>query len=64
MRNVTTKYEPIYDRFVFGLFCFNKDFSIFFEKNATNDTSVGSYGVERGNEGKPHPFRSERGCIK
>lgn len=28
-----------------------------FWKTATNDTSVGSYGAERGIEGKPLPFR-------
>lgn len=29
-------------------------------KSATNDTSVGSYGAERGIEGKPRPVRDRK----
>lgn len=62
--DVTTKYEPILCGFMFGFFNVYKSILTFFGKSATNNTSVGSYGAERGNEGKPQPFRNERGCIR
>lgn len=48
---VTTKYEPIFCWFMFGRFYVDKLIFSFHKNSATNDTSVVSYGAERGNEG-------------
>ena len=61
--NVTTEYEPIFIRFMFGRFCVYRTFLIIFGKSATNDTSLGRYGAERGNEGKPQPIQIREGVT-
>lgn len=61
--NVTTKHEPIFYRIVIGRFCVYKEISTFLEKSATNATSQVRYGAERGNEGKPQPFRDGKGVT-
>lgn len=61
--NVTTKHEPIFIGLWLVFFCSDTTFLTFFGIYATNDTSLGRYGAERGNEGEPQPFRNREGVI-